>query len=103
MTSSTASSTAGDAPASGLASFASSPRRTPTRRRGTASSSTMPRHSSAWDAGHALSSGALMYWLGSLARAQGLGFQPVEPHPIRRILASHVAVLVEAWHEYFGA
>jgi len=43
------------------------------------------------------------FWLEPVQLARNLGFRAVELRRIRRILMDHEAVLVEAWHEHFGA
>lgn len=43
------------------------------------------------------------FWLGPTALARNCGFAGHELNRIVRLLAVHERVLLEAWHEYFGA
>ena len=43
------------------------------------------------------------FWLGPVALARNLGFSARELSRIQRLLEEHEAVLLEGWHEHFGA
>lgn len=42
------------------------------------------------------------FWLSPLALARNHGFAPAELNRIRRVIASHLPPIVEAWHEHCG-
>lgn len=43
------------------------------------------------------------FWLGPVALARNLGFNARELSRIQRLLEEHETVLLEGWHEHFGA
>lgn len=43
------------------------------------------------------------FWLDPVALAKNRGFQGHELNHITRLVATHVPVLLEAWHEYFSS
>jgi len=44
----------------------------------------------------------LKAWLDPVALAKASGFRPREINVILALVAEHRAMLLEAWHEYFG-
>ncbi len=43
------------------------------------------------------------FWLDPVALAKNRGFPGHELNRIARLVAQHEPILLEAWHEYFGA
>lgn len=43
------------------------------------------------------------FWLAPVELAKNRGFAGHELNRIARIVAEHEAILLEAWHEYFGS
>ncbi len=42
------------------------------------------------------------FWLTPISLAKNRGFKEHELRDIARLVVKHEAVLLEAWHEYFG-
>ena len=43
------------------------------------------------------------YWLDPIKLAKNRGFADHELNDIERLISKHREMLIEAWHEYFGA
>ena len=43
------------------------------------------------------------FWLDPVALAKNRGFAGPELNRVARLVAQHESVILEAWHEYFGA